>query len=69
MVNGFGAVVTALATAIFLISKFTQGAWVVVVAVPSFVFLFRRINAYYKHAGLELGWVHRSESQPANQPL
>ena len=54
-INGFGAVITALATAIFLISKFTQGAWVVVVAVPAFVFLFRRIHAYYKRAGLDLG--------------
>ena len=54
-VNGFGAVVTALATAIFLISKFTEGAWVVVVAVPSFVFLFRRIHAYYGRAARELG--------------
>jgi amino acid transporter len=54
-INGFGAVTTALATAIFLISKFTQGAWVVVLAVPTFVFLFRRIHAYYKRAGLDLG--------------
>ena len=54
-INGFGAVVTALATAVFLISKFTEGAWVVVVAVPTFVFLFKRINAYYKRAGVELG--------------
>ena len=54
-VNGFGAIVTALATAIFLISKFAQGAWVVVVAVPAFVLLFRRIHAYYQRAGHELG--------------
>jgi amino acid transporter len=55
MINGFGAVVTALATVIFLVSKFAQGAWVVVVAVPTFVFLFTRIHAYYKRAGIELG--------------
>jgi amino acid transporter len=54
-VNGFGAVVTASATVIFLISKFVNGAWVVVVAVPTFVFLFRRVHAYYKRAGEELG--------------
>ena len=53
-VNGFGAVITALATAIFLLSKFTQGAWVVVVAVPAFVLLFRRIHAYYRRAGVDL---------------
>ena len=55
VINGFGAVVTALATAVFLISKFVQGAWVVVVAVPTFVLLFKRIDAYYRRAGLELG--------------
>jgi amino acid transporter len=54
-VNGFGAVVTASATVIFLISKFVEGAWVVVVAVPTFVFLFRRVHAYYRRAGEELG--------------
>jgi amino acid transporter len=55
IVNGFGAVVTGLATLVFLVSKFAQGAWVVVLAVPAFVFLFVRIHAYYKRAGSELG--------------
>ncbi|HEX4061969.1 MAG TPA: APC family permease [Streptosporangiaceae bacterium] len=46
-VNGLGALVTAVATVIFLISKFTEGAWVVVVAIPAFILLFTRIRAYY----------------------
>jgi hypothetical protein len=54
-VNGFGALTTAVATMIFLISKFVDGAWVVVVAVPTFVLLFRRIHLYYDRAGLQLG--------------
>jgi len=54
-VNGLGAVVTAVSTVIFLVTKFTGGAWVVVVAVPSFIFLFRRIEAYYTRAGRALG--------------
>jgi len=54
-INGVGAVITALATIIFLVSKFVEGAWVVVVAVPTFVFLFTRIHAYYTRAGAELG--------------
>jgi amino acid transporter len=53
--NGLGAAVTATATIVFLISKFTEGAWVVVVAIPSFIFLFVRIHAYYDRAALELG--------------
>jgi amino acid transporter len=54
-INGLGAVVTGLATMVFLITKFAQGAWVVVVAVPTFVFLFVRIHAYYQRAGSALG--------------
>jgi hypothetical protein len=55
IINGFGALVTGAATIIFLISKFAEGAWVVVVAVPTFVVLFTRINRYYERAGKELG--------------
>jgi amino acid transporter len=55
VVNGGGAVVTALATLVFLISKFEQGAWIVVITVPLFVLLFLRIRAYYQRAGVELG--------------
>jgi amino acid transporter len=55
VINGGGAVVTALATIIFLVSKFEQGAWIVVIAVPAFVVLFVRIHAYYVKAALELG--------------
>ncbi len=53
-VNGIGAFITAVATIVFLISKFTEGAWVVVIAIPAFIFLFLRIHAYYERAGKEL---------------
>ena len=46
--------ITAIATIVFLISKFTEGAWVVVIAIPAFVFLFLRIHAYYERARKEL---------------
>ena len=39
-INGFGAIVTAVATIDLPATKFTEGAWVVVIAVPSFIFLF-----------------------------
>ncbi len=38
----------------FLVSKFTEGAWVVVIAVPAFILLFTRIHAYYVKAAVEL---------------
>jgi amino acid transporter len=58
-VNGTGAVVTAVATLVFLFTKFTEGAWVVVIAVPLFILLFVRIHTYYQRAAgiLELGQI------------
>ncbi|HXB36219.1 MAG TPA: APC family permease [Acidimicrobiales bacterium] len=55
VINGIGAFITAVATVVFLISKFTEGAWVVVIAIPAFILLFTRIHAYYVRAGRELG--------------
>jgi len=54
IINGTGAVVTAVATIVFLVTKFTEGAWVVVIAIPAFMLLFLRIHAYYQRAGEEL---------------
>ncbi|HWC37664.1 MAG TPA: APC family permease, partial [Acidimicrobiales bacterium] len=55
VLNGTGAVLTAAALLIFLTTKFTEGAWVVVIAIPVLIFLFRRVHAYYQEAGQALG--------------
>jgi hypothetical protein len=39
---------------VFLISKFVDGAWVVVVVIPLLIVLFNRIETYYTRAGREL---------------
>ena len=54
-INGVGAVTTAIATVVFLVTKFTEGAWVVVLAVPALIFLFTRIHRYYQRVGRVLG--------------
>ncbi len=53
--NGLGAVMTAVATVIFVVTKFTAGAWVVVIAIPALIALFTRIARYYREVGVELG--------------
>ena len=65
-INGFGAVVTAMCTLIFLVSKFTQGAWVVVLAVPSFILLFTRIHRYYDRLAVEIG-IGRIPGRPTGK--
>jgi len=54
-INAVGAAVTAVATVVFILTKFTQGAWVVVLTVPALIFAFTRIHRYYQRAGHALG--------------
>ncbi|MFD7489059.1 APC family permease [Streptomyces mirabilis] len=55
VLNGVGAVLTAVAGVVLLTTKFLEGAWVVVVAIPLLMLLFDRIQRYYTTVGLELG--------------
>ncbi|MCX6049105.1 MAG: hypothetical protein NT075_28730, partial [Chloroflexi bacterium] len=48
LLNGFGALVTAIVTVIFLVTKFTSGAWIIVILIPSLLLLFMRIHRHYK---------------------
>jgi hypothetical protein len=65
--NGLGAAVTAVATVVFLATKFTEGAWVVVLALPAFIMLFTRIHRYYDQAGRALG-IGRIPGKPQARP-
>ncbi len=57
IVNGVGALLTAATTIIELISKFTEGAWLIVLVIPGLVLLFSRIHRNYARIGalLQLG--------------
>ncbi len=54
VINGVGALFTLAALAIELISKFTEGAWLVVIVVPLLVLMFWRVHAAYGRIGAEL---------------
>lgn len=54
LVNGFGASVTAVVGAVLLYSKFSSGAWVVVVVIPLLVALFLRIRNHYDYVARRL---------------
>ncbi len=52
--NGAGAVMTGIAVVVLLGSKFLEGAWVVVIAVPVLIWLFHSTEGYYEDVGREL---------------
>jgi hypothetical protein len=49
LINGFGAVVTFFVTIIFAVTKFADGAWVVVILLPILVFVFFSIHKHYEN--------------------
>jgi hypothetical protein len=48
-VNAVGGVTTGVVLLVLVATKFVDGAWLVVVAVPLIVLLLRSINEHYRH--------------------
>jgi amino acid transporter len=62
-----GAIATFVVMVVFIITKFTSGAWVIVLVIPSLVWVFFRIHRHYKETAARL----RLESVPifAHKPV
>jgi amino acid transporter len=54
IVNAFGAITTFIVMMIFGITKFLDGAWIVVVLIPVLVMVFFFIHRHYKHLAQQL---------------
>jgi amino acid transporter len=54
VVNATGAAITAAVTVIFAVTKFHDGAWVVILVIPALVALFYSIHGHYRALAREL---------------
>ncbi|WP_329281839.1 APC family permease [Streptomyces sp. NBC_01451] len=53
--NGFGALLTGVATVVVTVEKFTEGAWLIVIALPLLVAAFETVHRAYGRIGERLG--------------
>lgn len=53
-ISGFGAIVTTIVAGILLVTKFTEGAWLILVAMTILLVAFLRIRRHYDHLATEL---------------
>jgi amino acid transporter len=53
-ISGIGAVCTFVVMVIFAVTKFTHGAWFIVLLIPTLVFIFFRIHNHYKYVAESL---------------
>jgi hypothetical protein len=56
--NGFGAVCTAVVMVVFAATKFTEGAWIILVLVPILVTVFFAIHGHYRTLARDLSLEH-----------
>jgi hypothetical protein len=54
-INALGALVTAIAALVITVTKFTHGAWLIMLTIPVLVALFSRVHAAYDRIGAQLG--------------
>jgi hypothetical protein len=53
-INGIGGTATLIVLIVLVITKFTHGAWIVVVIIPILVTLFRAIHRHYMDVAMQL---------------
>lgn len=76
LLNGFGAIATALVLVVVIWTKFALGAWLVVVAIPLVVYLFLNIHSHYQHVADRLSiqglaprsYIPRPKSEVVTHP-
>ena len=63
IINAVGATATAIVAAVVGVTKFTHGAWIVVLLIPLLVLLFRAIHTHYIEATEEISSLTPTRSE------
>jgi amino acid transporter len=63
-INGLGAVTTAIVTLIFAITKFVDGAWIIVLLLPALVISFYAVHRHYASLAQDLSLESYGQPPP-----
>lgn len=64
IVNAIGAITTGVVLIVVAIAKFTQGAWLVIAAIPALVWMCRQVRQHYYLVGRELSLADYEKPEP-----
>jgi amino acid transporter len=67
LINGVGALTTALVVLVVASMKFLEGVWIVVVVVPMMVVVFIGISHHYKHTEMNPLFLFGEDTRPRSQ--
>jgi amino acid transporter len=57
MLNGIGAMATAVVSIVQVVTKFTSGAWIVVLIIPAIILMLRKIHSHYEAFAREVRYT------------
>jgi amino acid transporter len=64
LINGMGALATLIVLIMSAVTKFTSGAWIVIVLIPILIVLFLTINRHYRRIAEEVEHAQQLYPQP-----
>ena len=69
LVNGLGALATGITTAVVLVAKFADGAWITVLLIPALIWMMRSVRRHYALVGLEINTTNPVETENLREPI
>ena len=68
IINAVGGIMSFIVMCVFAVTKFTEGAWITVILIPTLVFIFFRIHVHYKSVAQTLSLSGRPV-HPERRPI
>jgi amino acid transporter len=67
--NGLGALATGITTAVVLVAKFTDGAWITVLLIPSLILMMRAVQRHYAEVTKEISTTSPVHTGDLSEPV
>ncbi len=68
-INGLGAIATGITLLVVLVAKFTEGAWITVILIPSLILMMRMVRRHYNYVALATYDATRLNTSDLTPPL
>jgi amino acid transporter len=69
VLNGIGALATGLTTAVVLVTKFVEGAWITVLLIPAMIFMMHAVRRHYTAVGTEINTTDPVRTGELSEPV
>jgi amino acid transporter len=69
VLNGLGALATGITTAVVLVAKFVDGAWITVLLIPALIVMMRSVKRHYSRVGQEINLNTPVHTEDLSEPI